>query len=186
MVIGGKNLFSYVDWNAEAEVTDYSVSVPLASIQLLPRTQYTVSTNITETGGYLDVFVMGVGVPPSSATNGVALDAPRTITTDATGIINVAMRGNTLNSTYNKWIQIERGATATSFAPSEKDQASDLRVEIDANSTAIQTTNAEVSRVDNRVTAANSAQTLLEGRVQTVEGEVTKKADASALTSLST
>lgn len=57
---------------------------------------------------------------------------------------------------------------------------------IDANSTAIQTTNAEVSRVDNRVTATNSAQTLLEGRVEDVEGDITKKADASALASLTT
>ena len=62
----------------------------------------------------------------------------------------------------------------------------DTAAKIDANSTAIQNTNAEVTRVDGRVTAANSAQTLLEGRVSNVEGAVATKAEAAALTALTT
>ena len=62
----------------------------------------------------------------------------------------------------------------------------DTAAKIDANSTAIQNTNAEVTRVDGRVTATNSAQTLLEGRVSNVEGAVATKAEAAALTALTT
>lgn len=64
--------------------------------------------------------------------------------------------------------------------------ASDTQAALDANSTAIQNTNAEVSRVDGRVTAANEATTALAGRVSTVEGSVATKAEAAALTALTT
>ena len=50
-----------------------------------------------------------------------------------------------------------------------------------ANANAIQNTNAEVSRVDGRVTTESNRITTLAGRVSTVEGS---KADASALNSL--
>lgn len=63
---------------------------------------------------------------------------------------------------------------------------SDTQAALDANSTAIQNTNAEVSRVDGRVTTANEATTALAGRVSTVEGAVATKAEAAALTALTT
>lgn len=77
-------------------------------------------------------------------------------------------------------------AYGTSDKPSNWIEGGGVSNQVNANSTAIQTTNAEVSRVDDRVTATNSAQTLLEGRVEDVEGDITKKADASALSSLTT
>ena len=61
-----------------------------------------------------------------------------------------------------------------------------IQNQLNANSTAIQNTNAEVTRVDNRVTAANNATTALSGRVSTVEGAVSTKAEAAALTALTT
>ena len=82
------------------------------------------------------------------------------------------------------WATLVEGDVLPSGAWYESDYA--LSTAIDANATAIQNTNAEVTRVDGRVTATNSAQTLLEGRVQTVEGGISKKADASALSSLDT
>ena len=87
-------------------------------------------------------------------------------------------------STYDNSIKFkfELGTVYTEWTASEEEVANS----ISSNSTAIQNTNAEVSRVDGRVTATNSAQTLLEGRVQTVEGGISKKADASALSSLDT
>lgn len=80
------------------------------------------------------------------------------------------------------WEKLEKGNVATDWSESPEE----TKDSIDANSTAIQTTNAEVSRVDDLVIATNSAQTLLEGRVETVEGGIAKKADASALSSLDT
>ena len=73
-----------------------------------------------------------------------------------------------------------------SLVKAEDDAKAQTQAALTANSTAIQNTSAEVARVDGRVTATNSAQTLLEGRVQTVEGGISKKADASALSSLDT
>lgn len=63
---------------------------------------------------------------------------------------------------------------------------SDTQAALDANSTAIQDTNAEVTRVDGVATAANNATTALAGRVSTVEGAVSTKAEAAALTALTT
>lgn len=79
-------------------------------------------------------------------------------------------------------VQLESGNKATAWAPSPRD----TQAALDANSTAIQNTNAEVSRVDGVATAANNATTALSGRVSTVEGAVATKAEAAALTALTT
>jgi len=79
-------------------------------------------------------------------------------------------------------VQLEAGNVATDWSPSPRD----TQAALDANSTAIQNTNAEVSRVDGVATAANNATTALAGRVSTVEGAVATKAEAAALTALTT
>ena len=79
-------------------------------------------------------------------------------------------------------VQLEAGNKATAWSPSPRD----TQAALDANSTAIQNTNAEVTRVDGVATAANNATTALAGRVSTVEGSVATKAEASALTALTT
>lgn len=90
----------------------------------------------------------------------------------------------------NNYVLISRPMAERAFGTSDKPsnwvEGGGVSNQVNANSTAIQTTNAEVSRVDDRVTATNSAQTLLEGRVEDVEGDISKKADASALASLTT
>ena len=58
--------------------------------------------------------------------------------------------------------------------------------QINANATAITNTNAEVSRVDGRVTTESNRITALTGRVSTVEGNLTTKADVSAVNALNT
>lgn len=80
-----------------------------------------------------------------------------------------------------KW-KVEKGSRSTDWTESPQDTQNS----INANSTAIQNTNAEVSRVDGVATAANNATTALSGRVSNVEGAVATKAEASALTALTT
>lgn len=118
-------------------------------------------------------------------------------TTNANSIIalNTSV-GNVVNGLANKldasaisdyYTKSQTDAKASEIAAGKVEEFSaSIQSLVDANSTAIQNTNAEVIRVDERVTATNSAQTLLEGRVQTVEGDITKKADATALSSLDT
>jgi len=178
--IGGKNLFSYLDWNAQAKTTSYS-SVPLATLQLLPNTKYTLSTNIAKSAGNFDVFIMNVGIPPNSTTNGVAIDLPRTITTDATGIVNIGVRANVLDSSHNKWIQVERGEVATAFTPNQKDSLNNVVGATEANANAIQNTNTNVSNVDGRVTANTNTLNSQGSRIAIAEGAISKKAEASAL-----
>lgn len=86
------------------------------------------------------------------------------------------------NSIWFKNIKIESGNKRTDWSPSP----SDVKSGIDANASAITTTNAEVARVDGRVTTESNRITMLTGRVDTVEGAVATKADASALNSLTT
>lgn len=78
--------------------------------------------------------------------------------------------------------KLEIGSKGTDWSQS----FSDIQSALDTNSTAIQNTNAEVTRVDGLVTTANNATTTLAGRVSTVEGAVATKAEASALTALTT
>ena len=87
-------------------------------------------------------------------------------------------------STYDNSIKFkfELGTVYTEWTASEEEVANS----ISATSTAIQNTNAGVTRVDGRVTAANEATTALAGRVSTVEGAVSTKAEAAALTALTT
>ena len=83
---------------------------------------------------------------------------------------------------YASRVQYEKGTKMSAWAHPQ--QA--LKDAVTTNSTAIQNTNAEVSRVDGRVTAANNATTALAGRVSTVEGAVSTKAEASAVSALTT
>lgn len=100
--------------------------------------------------------------------------------------VRMALRhdnGNAPSSAFKfRRLQIEKGSRVTDWSPSPQD----TRAALDANSTAIQNTNAEVSRVDGVATAANNATTALSGRVSAVEGAVSTKAEAAALTALTT
>ncbi|QDJ92674.1 TipJ family phage tail tip protein [Acinetobacter haemolyticus] len=80
------------------------------------------------------------------------------------------------------WIEykecmIQEGTKYTGFtkAPAELEQS------INANASAIQNTQSQVTSIDGRVTTNSNAVTSLNGRVTTVENDLTTKANASAL-----
>lgn len=78
--------------------------------------------------------------------------------------------------------KLEEGTKGTDWSPSPEDIQSSL----DANATAITDTKTEVARVDGRVATTSSNLTALTGRVSTVEGQVSTKADVSAVNALTT
>ena len=79
-------------------------------------------------------------------------------------------------------VQLEAGNKATAWSPSPRD----VQAALDANATAIQSTNANVTALDGRITANSSALTSLANRVTIAEGAITQKADATTLNALST
>lgn len=82
---------------------------------------------------------------------------------------------------FEKW-QIEKGTTPSEWSPANLDTQSQL----DANATAINTTNTEVSRVNGVVVSQGTQLTNLNATLTTLSGTVNTKADGSALTSLTT
>lgn len=81
-----------------------------------------------------------------------------------------------------RYIQIEEGTKATSWSPSPED----VQKALDANATAVTNTNAEVLKVDNRVTTTSNQLTAVAGRVSVVEDGLATKADVSALNNIYT
>lgn len=78
-----------------------------------------------------------------------------------------------------RW-KIERGNVSTDWA----EAASDVQDKMNANATAINSTNTEVSRVNGVVVSQGTAITNLTGRVTTTENGLTSKADSAAVTAL--
>ncbi|EYS07467.1 hypothetical protein K012_1659, partial [Acinetobacter baumannii 25569_6] len=74
-------------------------------------------------------------------------------------------------------LQIEAGTKATAWSPSPRD----TKAAIDANASAIQTTQTKVDNIDGRVTSTANAVTSLQGSVSSIEKGLSTKADASAL-----
>lgn len=74
---------------------------------------------------------------------------------------------------------LQYGNAVTSWQPSQEE----VQNALDANASAIQSTNSEVTRVDGKTTTNANAITGLTSRMGTVEGQVSTKADASALNS---
>lgn len=91
-------------------------------LQLLPNTKYTVSTNnagITDQG-YANIFVGNKGFTPSTPTNGVMVNKPRTVTADNTGVLTIAARNYSLDDGKDK-IKIEFGAVLSAWTPAPED-----------------------------------------------------------------
>lgn len=82
---------------------------------------------------------------------------------------------------FEKW-QIEKGTTPSEWSPSNLDTLSSL----EANATAISTTNTEVSRVNGVVVNQGTQLTHLKATLTTLSGTLKTKANAAALTSLTT
>lgn len=79
-------------------------------------------------------------------------------------------------------LMMERGTKASAYS----EPTSVLKSNINANATAIQSTNASVTTLDGRVTSNSSAITSLNNRMTVAEGNISQKADASALSTLDT
>ena len=74
-------------------------------------------------------------------------------------------------------VQLEAGNKATDWSPSPRDTQASL----DANATAIQNTDTEVSRVNNEVVSQGQSLTTLQNNLNDTNGEVAKKADATVV-----
>lgn len=120
--ITGKNLF-----DLSKEYTSTSV-VNTFTFTLKPSTKYTLSTDFPATVNVASIYFGG----PSSNTNGVWKDRPKTFATDSSGNITVHIRtleqdnapaifNDVLNGVYH--IQLEEGNTATSYEPYHEPQS---------------------------------------------------------------
>ena len=116
--LGNRNYFSIKAWNNKPPLT--SSAVPYMEVKLEPNTQYTLSTNIPKqtAGGYDVFFFKGTDVI-SSASNGVAKGEPRTLTTNADGIVKVGMRNYDLSQNY--WIMLSQGNKALDWTSALED-----------------------------------------------------------------
>ena len=94
-----------------------------------PNTKYTLSTDVPKNvQGTYDLFFDVYPSTPSSVSNGVAINVPRTITTDATGVIEITSRtGATANSIIAKTshVKLEENDMATAFIFHPDDQIGD-------------------------------------------------------------
>lgn len=108
---------------------------------------------------------------------------PTTATSERSSLLRIILYNMPVGAQI-EWrnLMIEKATKHSPYVSSDKT----VQSKIDANSTAIENTNAEVIRVDGRVTTESTRITTLTGRVSTVEGDLAKKADASALSSLTT
>lgn len=93
-----------------------------------PNTKYTLSTDVTRNAeGMYQVFFGVYPSTPSSFSNGVAINEPRTITTDATGIIEITARMGTADSIIAKTrhVKLEENDIVTAFIFHPDDQIGD-------------------------------------------------------------
>ena len=114
--ITGKNLFDLSKEYTSGTTTN------TFTFTLKPSTKYTLSTDFPKTANVASIYFGG----PSSDTNGVWKDRPKTFATDSSGNIAVYIRtikqdnapaifNDVLNGVYH--IQLEEGNTATSYEP---------------------------------------------------------------------
>lgn len=189
---GNTQRFNYLT-NDNLDLSGLQVGDPtIASIEIfVPSTDtsdYTIQFGTYRFSGSSYVYAPTVDVKTLPKDTWIKLTtAPGTYTSGqpATGINLVFnLVGRKTAGDEIKWrnFMMEKASKASAF--SESDKA--VQTKIDANSTAIQNTNAEVTRVDGVATAANNAITALAGRVGIVEGAVSTKAEASAVNSLTT
>lgn len=197
LVIGGVNLLngSSEAWQTAsfgAWLHTIYDTIPLADLGLRVGDSIALSGEVeapSTTDAGLQVSFVGNGAfeytdfveAGTSGRVGLVMEVPA----GTTGLlISVGRYTMTGNSDTFKWrkLQLERGTKATEWSPSNADTKSAL----DANATAISTTNTEVARVEGKVDVASNQITTLGNRVSTVEGTLSNKADASALQALTT
>lgn len=91
-----------------------------------PNTKYTLSTDLPRNAqGTYDIFFGVYPSTPSSSSNGVAINEPRTITTDATGVIEITARMGTIADSIiakTSHIKLEENDRMTAFIFHPDDQ----------------------------------------------------------------
>lgn len=127
--IGGRNYFSVKAWNAKPALNINGI--PYMDIKLEPNTQYTLSTNIPSRDTLRDVFFLKGTDTPSSLVNGVAKDLPMTLTTNADGIVKVALRDYDLSNGY--WVMLSKGNKALDWTAALEDAVTYQRWSNDPN-----------------------------------------------------
>lgn len=137
-------------------------------------------------GGYNQTAVLKASQFPRDKWFQIALPAgvlPTTATTATAINISVYVFKRFTGDTL-RWrnLMMEKGTKASSYS----EPTSILKTNINANATAIQSTNASVTALDGRVTSNSSAITSLNNRMTVAEGNISQKADASALSTLDT
>ena len=195
LVIGGTNLLKNSEgvFTPNTSKTDNYVVYQNSTVDMINGKEYTLSgeTNgewssshspSTESNKAV-LWLVGNGINTIISNSDVGTKGRTFVWDNPSGTYLLRLnsyRAN--NSIWFKKIKIESGNKRTDWTPN----TNEVQSAISANATAITDTNAEVSRVDGRVTTESSRITSLTGRVDTVVGDLAKKADASALSSLTT
>lgn len=113
----GKNLFDKNLFN------NFTTALQYINLQLKPNTTYIMSSSLpswTSYPLYANLFVMNSTDSPSSTTNSVFPNAPRSITTLNDGIVKIAYRDGDNEYSDEKntyWYQLEENTQATEYEP---------------------------------------------------------------------
>lgn len=164
--IGVRNYFSVEAWNSKPPLTINAI--PYMDIKLEPNTQYTLSTNIPSRDNLCDVFFLKGTDTPSSSVNGVAKDLPRTLTTNADGVVKVALRDYDLSNGY--WIMLSKGTKTSDWSPAPEDIATVSKVnqiESTVDGT-IQTISSVKNTADSALSKANQVEVTANGLKTTI------------------
>lgn len=131
-----KNYFSVEAWKERASTAVITNDFPATKIRLEANTKYTLSTNIPKSGDNKDVFFAAGDVyEVNTSSHGVAIDEPRTITTNFDGAAIVAIRDKDMTS-GDWWIMLNKGSTAYDWVPNANDLVTkqELDVKVDKTS----------------------------------------------------
>lgn len=149
-ISNGTEIYIALDTHEELDVGKYTLSVYVNSDGL--DKGITVPYRVG-----VDAWTHYTYYEPKTSNGWVRLSFPVNVTTK--GVVRVALDNyrNTTGTLSFKMPQLERGEFLTDWSPSEVD----TQTQLDANSTAIQNTNAEVSRINGEVVStANNVNTL--------------------------
>lgn len=153
-------LKAFYDENLEKPVTiSFEMSVPIAG-----------SVQVYSSNGSAHTFVTSVNaVIPNQFIKYSVTVSPKTHTASTTvsTIEFYGTYGTGRIPTIRK-LQIEAGTKATAWSPSPRD----TKAAIDANASAIQTTQTKVDNIDGRLTTATDSITSLNSRMSTAEGNI--------------
>ncbi|WP_422804320.1 hypothetical protein [Streptococcus sp. FT1-55] len=196
ITLGGINLFSLKNITNRTEVQ--SNGFYYITSQLNANAEYTVSTDIPiSSDGFAIVFVFSEGGTPSTPVNGIYDSKPKTLLTDSSGNLIVAIKSKTWFDNVvngNNHIQIETGSNASSWQPSFIDTSAELaeyKQSIDGQLTSLsqsyQTLNGQVGQNTTKIeTTADSIREDLSSLQSYVDDEGTRRTEYLTMSELKT